>query len=124
MKTNLHSYLRRGVVCLLLVCACCALAQNKRPITHKDYDGWQNIQNQALSPDGKFVAYGLFPQEGDGVGVVRNLQTGAEWREAAGAKPEPPKPNFAATEDEPPRMPRIIIAFTPDNKWVVFSTFP
>ncbi len=95
----------------------------KRPLAHKDYDSWRGIQSQELSPDGKFLAYGLFPQAGDGEVVVRNLATGEEFRQPAGQKPEPPRPNPAAAEDEPPPQVRIKLDFTPDSKWVVFSTF-
>ena len=101
-----------------------AISVTKRPLRHSDYDGWRSIQNQTLSPDGRFVVYGLFPQEGDGEVVVRDLQTGKEYRQQAGQKPAPPKPDYAAAEDEPPRTPKIEIAFVPDNKYVVFSTFP
>ena len=30
----------------------------KRPLNHKDYDGWRTIASQHLSADGKFLAYG------------------------------------------------------------------
>jgi dipeptidyl aminopeptidase/acylaminoacyl peptidase len=113
-------------VCILL--SSFALAQTaKRPINHRDYDNWKNIQNQKLSPDGKFVAYALMPQEGDGEVIVRNVATGKEYHEPAGAKPAPPPPNplveITGSMDRPePRG--ISIAFTPDCKYVVFSTFP
>ena len=58
-----------------------SFAQSKRPLNHNDYDGWRSIVGQKLSNDGKFLAYGLFPQEGDGEVVVRNLVTGKEQRE-------------------------------------------
>src|SRR5512133_3183135 len=118
-----NSASRRFVLLLCLLIACAATAQ-KRPLAHKDYDSWRSIQSQELSPDGKFLAYGVFPQAGDGEVVVRNLATGQEIRQAAGQKPEPPRPNPAAAEDEPPPQVRIKLDFTPDNKWVVFSTFP
>ena len=66
-----------------------SFAQNKRPLNHSDYDGWRSIVGQRLSSDGKFVIYGLFPQEGDGEVVIRNLVTGKEQREAAGVRPAP-----------------------------------
>src|SRR5512146_2934342 len=119
------STIRRQRLALLLVvlCACFALAQTgKRALTHKDFDGWRNLQNQTLSRDGKFLAYAIFPQDGDGEVVVRNLQTGAEWRQAAGDKPEPAR--STGEEDTPPPPPRVSITFTPDTKFVVFSTFP
>jgi hypothetical protein len=52
----------------------------KRPLTHRDYDGWKSIQAPVLSRDGKFLAYNLMAQEGDGELVVRNVGSGAEYR--------------------------------------------
>src|SRR5581483_12290316 len=101
-----------------------ALVAQKRPITHADYDSWRSIRSQQLSRDGKFLAYALFPQEGDGEFVVRNLTTGKEWRESCGQTPPPPKPNFATVEETPPTPPGITIAFTRDSRFVLFSTYP
>ena len=58
----------------------------KRPITHNDYDSWRTIQSPQLSRDGKYVAYSLTPEDGDGEVVVRNLTTGVEWRYGVGAR--------------------------------------
>src|SRR3981081_2140834 len=101
------------------------LCAQQRPLTHQDYDSWSSILNQRLSNDGKYLAYALFPQDGDGQCVVRNLSTGKEWRESVGARPPAPRPNFALNPDDPPpQPPGIRIAFTRDNRAVVFSTFP
>jgi dipeptidyl aminopeptidase/acylaminoacyl peptidase len=112
----------------LLVLVSLAVAQNaaKRPLTVNDFDNWRNIQNQQLSPDGKFAVYALFPEAGDGQFVLRNLANGEEHRENIGARPPLPPPNFAnPVAEEGPQEPRgITIAFTPDGKSVVFSTFP
>src|SRR5437016_1136278 len=118
---------RRSLAFLVVVfvLASVLLAQSKRPLRHTDYDAWRNIVSQKLSPDGNFLAYGLFPQEGDGEVIVRNLKSGAEWREAAGARPEPPRPNQTAlVEEEPPQLPTIAVHFTPDHRFVIFSIFP
>jgi dipeptidyl aminopeptidase/acylaminoacyl peptidase len=64
----------------------------KRPLTHQDYDGWRSIQGQTISRDGKFIAYALIPQDGDGEIVVRNLATGVEWRYGRGWRPPTPPP--------------------------------
>jgi len=69
-----------------------SFAQSKRPLNHGDYDGWRSIVGQRLSNDGKFLVYGLFPQEGDGEVVIRNLVTGKEQREPAGVRPAPTPP--------------------------------
>ena len=52
----------------LFAVAVAAIAQSaaKRPLNHRDYDSWRTIQGQVLSRDGKFLAYTMFPQDGDG----------------------------------------------------------
>src|SRR5579863_9851657 len=122
MKTKLASSLRKTFPIFILLIALGTSAQTKRPLTHMDYDGWKNIQNQALSNDGKFLAYGLFPQEGDGEVVVRNLQSGVEWRQPAGARPAPGLPD--PESDQPPPVPQITMSFTADSHYLVFSAFP
>jgi dipeptidyl aminopeptidase/acylaminoacyl peptidase len=95
----------------------------KRPINHHDYDGWRVITSQKLSPDGKFLAYGVFPQDGDGEIVIRSLVTGKEQHEPAGARPQPtPTP---ADEEGPPAQARsATVTFSSDSRTLVFSTFP
>ena len=101
-----------------------ALAQTaRRPLRHTDYDGWRSINGQRLSPDGKYLAYGLFPQEGDGEVVIRNLATGKEQREPAGERPTAVPP--ATPEEGPPPEPRgVTVAFSADSRTLAFSTFP
>ena len=66
-----------SVVALAALLISSAPAQTaKRPINHHDYDPWRAIAGQKFTNDGKFLAYGLFPQEGDGEVVIRNLVTG------------------------------------------------
>ncbi len=100
-----------------------AMAQTaKRPLNHHDYDGWRSIAGQHLSNDGKFLAYAVFPQEGDGEVIIRNLTTGQESRHAAGARPAPAA---AATEEGPaPEARGVTITFSADSRMLVFSTFP
>src|ERR1035441_6234542 len=100
-----------------------SFAQSQRPLNHGDYDGWRSIVGQKLSNYGKFLVYGLFPQEGDGEGVIRNLATGKEQREPAGQRPAPVPPAPDA-EGPPPEARGATIAFSADSKTVVFSTFP
>ena len=110
---------------LFLTLAVVVSAQSKHPIHHRDYDAWKSIQPQALSRDGKFLAYGLFPEEGDGQFVVRNLATGKEIRENAGAIPAAPdNTNFETPAAEQAAARSIRIAFTHDNRFAVAGTFP
>ncbi len=100
-----------------------SFAQNKRPLNHGDYDGWRSIVGQRLSNDGKFLVYGLFPQEGDGEVVIRNLVTGKEQREPAGQRPAPTPPT-PGEEGPAVEVRGAVLEFSADSKTVVFSTFP
>jgi dipeptidyl aminopeptidase/acylaminoacyl peptidase len=57
----------------------------KRPLDHADVDLWNRIQNQRLSPDGRFVTYQLTPGEGDARVIVRNLRGDTELTVERGA---------------------------------------
>ena len=101
----------------------------KRALTHQDYDSWRSIQGQQLSPDGKFLAYAALPQDGDGEIIVRNLATGAEWRQARGWRPPTPPPS--AEGGEPTGPPAFAQAagvarprFTADSRFAIFTIEP
>jgi dipeptidyl aminopeptidase/acylaminoacyl peptidase len=96
--------------------------QSKRAMTYADVDAWRSISGQRLSPDGKYLAYGLFPQDGNGEVIVRTLATGKDLREAAGARPAPPPPD--PDREGPPLQRTAQIAFSADSRFVAFSTFP
>jgi dipeptidyl aminopeptidase/acylaminoacyl peptidase len=115
---------RLSPVALATLLALSASAETvKRPINHHDYDSWRSIAGQKLTNDGKFLAYGLFPQDGDGEIVIRNLVTGQETRFPAGMRPTPTP---AATPEEEPAAPQrgATIEFSADSRNVVFNTFP
>ncbi|MBS1513271.1 MAG: S9 family peptidase [Bacteroidetes bacterium] len=58
---------------IVSVCiSCSALAQNKKPLDHTVYDGWQSIGEKLISNDGAWVVYTINPQEGDGELVIQN----------------------------------------------------
>ncbi len=109
--------------CILAAALLLSAQTAKRPLNHHDYDGWRAIVGQKLSADGKWLAYGLFPQEGDGEVVIRNLVTGKEQREPAGERPQAPPPT--GEEEGPPAQARgAVIEFSADSRTVVFSTLP
>ncbi len=101
------------------------LLPGKRPLTPDDYDSWRHIQNQALSNDGHYLAYALFPQQGDGELVLRDLKTGKEIRQPIGELPPPPPPNYSnpQTEEAPPLPPGIAVRFSADSRFLIFTTF-
>jgi dipeptidyl aminopeptidase/acylaminoacyl peptidase len=98
----------------------------KRPLTHQDYDSWRSIQGPQLSRDGKFLAYALMAQDGDGEIIVRNLATGTEWRSGRGYRPpipppDPAEPTPPGAENQPgPVRP----FFTADSRAVIFQIEP
>src|SRR6185503_14543208 len=123
-RTALRKIIVLHLLAVLAVAS--AVAQqpgSKRPLTHSDYDNWRAIQGPALSRDGKFVAYALVPEDGDGEIVVRNLATGAEWRHIRGAQPT----RQADPTGELPAGPPVFVgrpSFTADGRFVVFSILP
>jgi dipeptidyl aminopeptidase/acylaminoacyl peptidase len=116
MRVRLAAVLLAGVL----------FGAGKRPLTHADYDSWRHIQDQKLSNDGRYLAYALFPQQGNGELVVRDLVSGKELRQPIGELPPPPPPNFTnpQPEDEPPPTVGIALKFSADSHTLVFTTFP
>ncbi|MDD3687390.1 MAG: hypothetical protein PHE56_11550, partial [Bacteroidales bacterium] len=58
----------------------------KKPLTHEVYDSWKDIKDFRLSDDGRFSAYLLNPQKGDGEIVIVNNSTGTKIKSFARAK--------------------------------------
>jgi len=72
---------------LLAVLPLPMLAQSaapKKALTQADWDRWRAIQNPTLSNDGKWAAYTLSPQVGDGEFVVRATSGTTEYRVPVG----------------------------------------
>ncbi|MEO8026714.1 MAG: prolyl oligopeptidase family serine peptidase [Bryobacteraceae bacterium] len=110
-------------VCLLF--ALIAVPQTaKRPIHHKDYDGWRSIATQDLTTDGKVLVYAIFPQEGDGELVVKELASGKERHENMGALPPPPLPSEDGPNPEDLQNRAARIRITHDNHYALAPLFP
>ena len=58
--------MKKLLLALLLLPALQVLAQ-KKPLDHTVYDGWEALGERAISNDGKYIAYAVNPQEGDGM---------------------------------------------------------
>ncbi|MSR03550.1 MAG: S9 family peptidase [Gemmatimonadetes bacterium] len=84
-----------------------------------DLSFWKSIRNAATSPDGRWFAYVLAPNEGDGEVVVRPTSAEArEWRFPIGEAVVQPFNPF----DQTPRNSPLVISG--DAKWTAFSTYP
>jgi hypothetical protein len=46
----------------------------KKPLDHSAYDGWQSIDNEHISNNGKWVIYVIKPQEGDADLFITNTK--------------------------------------------------
>ena len=62
--------MRKLAFLLLLFISYGVLAQ-KKPLDHSVYDGWQNIGERLLSNNGKYVAFTVNLQEGDGMLIIK-----------------------------------------------------
>lgn len=107
----------------LLLLAAPLPAQTRRPLSPRDFDGFRSIAGHSLSRDGKYLAYGYMPQDGDGEVIVRELATGREWRHPAGALPPPPITPVDPTSEAPPPPRTLRMAFTSDGKWLLVAAF-
>jgi len=72
-----------AVAGLVLLAPLAASAQ-KKVLTQSDWDRWRSIQGATLSSDGKWAAYTLSPQVGDGEFVVRSTTGTTEYRVPVG----------------------------------------
>ncbi|MFC4871617.1 S9 family peptidase [Negadavirga shengliensis] len=64
-----------------------AVAQEKRPLTHADYDRWESISGTFISNDGQWVAYQVVLQDGDGRAVFMSHQSPSrKWSVPRGEK--------------------------------------
>ncbi|MEP2667947.1 MAG: prolyl oligopeptidase family serine peptidase [Cyclobacteriaceae bacterium] len=53
-------------------------SQPKKALDHTVYDSWKEITYEELTPDGKYAAFTINPQDGDGKVVFYNLKTNAQ----------------------------------------------
>ena len=63
--------MRKIIIPCLLLCLPVFLSAQKTPLDHTVYDGWQSINERVISNNGKYVAFTVNPQEGDGVLYIK-----------------------------------------------------
>lgn len=64
--------MKKLMLVLLLLPALQILAQ-KKPLDHTVYDRWEALGERVISNDGKYVAYSVNPQEGDGNLYIQSI---------------------------------------------------
>jgi dipeptidyl aminopeptidase/acylaminoacyl peptidase len=112
---------------LLSLLSSVSLAQTKRPLTAGDFDSWRNIQGSQISRDGKFVAYVMQPQDGDGELFVKSTTGENEWRSPRGYRPPTPPPDAsdpAATQAFLALGRLLRPTFSADSKFLFFNIEP
>ncbi len=124
------TFLRKALfsLCLLSLFTSQLLAQSaKRPLTFQDFDSWKTLQGAQISRDGKFIAYVMQAEDGDGELVVRSTATSAEWRAPRGYHPPtpPPDPSDPAAAMAFQALTRLLRpSFSADGKYVMFIIEP
>jgi len=96
-----------------------ASAQAPRPLTLADFDQWKSLAGTALSPDGRWVAYTLNPQVGNGELVVRATTGTTEYRQARGftGRPQLTAGAMGGFNPGPAR-------WSPDSRFLGFLVYP
>ncbi|HLB54918.1 MAG TPA: hypothetical protein VJK71_07415, partial [Gemmatimonadales bacterium] len=125
----------RSLGLLSLVAAPLSLAAQaptaKRPLTQADWDHWRSITGPVLSSDGRWAAYTLVPQVGDGELIVRATQGTTEYRVPRGYLGRPNnipgglRPPAGANPEVEPAGPTASPAqFSADSRFVVVTVQP
>ncbi len=116
-------------LCLLSLLTPSLFAQSttKRSLTAQDFDSWRGLQGTQISRDGKFVAYVMQPQDGDGEVFVRSTTGLAEWHVMRGYHPPTPPPDAsdpAATLAFVALGRLLRPVFSADSKFAFFNIEP
>ncbi|MDB4949882.1 MAG: peptidase family protein [Gemmatimonadetes bacterium] len=113
-----------GFVLAALLAAAPLAAQGggRRPLTPADYDQWRSIRGETLSRDGRWVAYSLVPQVGEGEVVVRATRGATEYRHARGYIGRPQLRAGALGPEAGYNAPPARI--TADSRFAVFTIDP
>ena len=67
-------------VFVLLAVAAQLAAQDRRPLTHDDYDQWKSLRGQTYTQDGGWVAFQVEPQWGDGALEIKQANGDKAYR--------------------------------------------
>ncbi len=99
----------------------------RRPLSPNDFDSWRSLQGAQISRDGKFVAYVMQPQDGDGELYVRSTSAATEYRVPRGYRPPTPPPDAsdpAATMAFQAQGRLLRPLFSADSRFLFFNIEP
>jgi len=77
--------MKKALLALLLLYSLTSFGQ-KKVLDHSVYDSWQSIKDIVYQPQGKYIAFSITPQEGDGQLVVKNVNDLNELKIDRGAQ--------------------------------------
>lgn len=119
--------MKQLILAICLIGTVSFLNAQKKPLDHTVYDSWQSISERILSNDGKYIAFAVNPQEGDGNLIVQEVNGnykkeyprgyGAEFTQDSRFLVFKIKPSFKDTRDakikkkKPEEMPKDSLAF-------------
>ena len=119
-RDNITAMKHRVLLSLVLGVSAAAgpiFAQAQRAIQLPDILAWKRIQTPQISADGKWFAYKLAPNEGNGEIVIRSLVDGKDSRFPIGETPR----QDAGFGGPPPPAPRDL-QISDDSKWITGET--
>ena len=101
------------------VSAASSVPAGKKPITQDVYDLWRVIQSPSLSPDGRWAAYTVTPQVGDGEVIARATAAATEHRVSRGftGRAHLTPPNVDSGFTAPPAQ------WSADSRVLAFMTY-
>ena len=121
--------LRIATLLTVVLAASAAAQSSKKILTQADWDTWKSINAPALSNDGKWAAYTLIPQVGDGELVIRSTSGSTEFRVPRGYLGRPNNtpgglrgPAGGTGEEEPTGPNASPAQITADSRFVIVST--
>lgn len=108
-------------IVLLAGSAAAQSGSTQKTLDASDLASWRSIRAATISADGKWFAYQLVPNEGDGELAVRPTAAGATERRFGIGQPATPRFDFTAPSFAPPAAG---VLFSGDGRWLAYSIFP
>ena len=99
-----------------------AAPAGNRQMSIADLRGWKSIRGQSVSPDGKWLAYQLAPNDGDATVVIRATSGDTEWKFPVGDASAVGRGGGAGGGGRGAAPGAVTISG--DSKWAMFNVNP